>query len=260
MFSSIFAPAEVKRRSHLQAQVYLHLYEESEKVKSLAKESDRNAERRDYAPLSLKLKKGDKVDVVFNIYGERPLMSDRKSVIWQGKFIKCSFDYLVSKDLDADELSCVADIFVNGAMIGDLRFITHIVDSPRNLNPEILSHRFNKIFISYAHQDAKVIKLLALAYKAQGIDYFYDRDSLAPGDVYGEKIFDYIDSADLFILCWSKNAAQSDYVAKERRRALLRAYPQISHKEATLKICPISIEPHAELPSDMKEVYNFEVI
>lgn len=260
VYSSIFAPAEVQRKSHLQVQVYLHLYEESEKVKSLAKESDRNAERRDYVPLSLKLKKGDKVDVVFNIYGERLLMSDRKSVIWQGKFTKCSFDYLVSKDLDADELSCVADIFVNGAMIGDLRFITHIVDCPRNLNPEILSHRFNKIFISYAHQDARLIKLLALAYKAQGIDYFYDRDSLAPGDVYGEKIFDYIDSADLFILCWSENAAQSDYVAKERRRALLRAYPQLSHKEATLKICPISIEPRAELPSDMKEIYNFEVI
>ena len=41
---------------------------------------------------------------------------------------------------------------------------------------------------------------------------------------------------------------------------LLQAYPQISQREATLKICPISIEPRADLPSDMKEVYNFEVI
>ena len=60
-----------------------------------------------------------------------------------------------------------------------------------------------------------------------------------------------------------KNAAASDYVAKEKGRALLRAYPQLSQKDATLKICPIcpiSIEPRADLPSDMKEVYNFEVI
>lgn len=260
VYSSIFAPAEVKRKSHLQVQVYLHLYEESEKVKSLAKESDKNAERRDYIPLSLKLKKGDKVDVEFNIYGETRLASERKSIIWQGSFTKCSFNYFVPKDIDVDELSCEANLFVNGAMIGEMRFLTQIVDVPRNLNPEILSHRFNKIFISYAHQDAQQIKLLALAYKAQGVDYFYDRDSLAPGDVYEEKIFDYIDSSDLFVLCWSKNAAASDYVAKEKGRALLRAYPQLSKRDATLKICPISIEPRADLPSDMKEVYNFEVI
>lgn len=260
VYSSIFAPAEVKRKSHLQVQVYLHLYEESEKVKSLAKESDKNAERRDYIPLSLKLKKGDKIDVEFNVYGETRLMSARKSIIWQGSFTKCSFNYFVPKDIDVDELSCEANLFVNGAMIGEMRFLTQIVEAPRNLNPEILSHRFNRIFISYAHQDAQQIKLLALAYKAQGVDYFYDRDSLAPGDVYEEKIFDYIDSSDLFVLCWSKNAATSDYVAKEKGRALLRAYPQLSQREATLKICPISIEPRADLPSDMKEVYNFEVI
>ena len=260
VYSSIFAPAEVKRKSHLQVQVYLHLYEESEKVKSLAQESDKNAVRRDYIPLLLKLRKGDKVDVEFNVYGETRLMSERKSIIWQGSFTKCSFDYFVPKDIDVDELSCEANLFVNGAMIGEMRFITQIVNSPRNLNPEILSHRFNRIFISYAHQDAQQIKLLALAYKAQGVDYFYDRDSLAPGDVYEEKIFDYIDSSDLFVLCWSKNAAASDYVAKEKGRALLRAYPQLSQRDATLKICPISIEPRADLPSDMKEVYNFEVI
>ena len=260
VYSSIFAPAEVKRKSHLQVQVYLHLYEESEKVKSLAQESDKNAERRDYIPLSLKLRKGDKVDVEFNVYGETRLTSVRKSIVWQGSFTKCSFDYYVPKDLDIDELSCEANLFVNGAMIGEMRFLTQIVDVPRNLNPEILSHRFNRIFISYAHQDAQQIKLLALAYKAQGVDYFYDRDSLAPGDVYEEKIFDYIDSSDLFVLCWSKNAAASDYVAKEKGRALLRAYPQLSQRDATLKICPISIEPRADLPSDMKEVYNFEVI
>ena len=260
VYSSIFAPAEVKRKSHLQVQVYLHLYEESEKVKSLAQESDKNAERRDYIPLSLKLKKGDKVDVEFNVYAETRLISERKSIIWQGSFTKCSFDYYVPKDIDVEELSCEINLFVNGAMIGEMRFLTQIVEFPRNLNPEILSHRFNRIFISYAHQDAQQIKLLALAYKAQGVDYFYDRDSLAPGDVYEEKIFDYIDSSDLFVLCWSKNAAASDYVAKEKGRALLKAYPQLSQRDATLKICPISIEPRADLPSDMKEVYNFEVI
>lgn len=187
-------------------------------------------------------------------------MSERKSLIWQGSFTKCSFTYFVPKDIGVEGLCCEANLFVNGAMIDEMRFITQIVEVPRNLNPEILSHRFNRIFISYAHQDARQIKLLALAYKAQWVDYFYDRDSLATGYIYEEKIFDYIDSSDLFVLCWSKNADVSDYVAKEKGRALIRAYPQLSRKDATLKICPISIEPRAELPVDMKDIYNFEVI
>lgn len=259
VFSSIFAPAEVKRKSHLQVQVYFHLYEETKKVKSLAKESDKNAERRDYIPLSLKLKKGDKVDVECNVYGETRLASERKSIIWQGSFTKCSFDYFVPKDLDVDELSCEANFFVNGAMIGEMRFITQIVDAPRNLNPEILSKSFKKIFISYAHKDFDKVKFMAKAYNAQGVDYFFDRDYLKAGDIYPKKIKDYINTSDLFILCWSENAAKSEYVEKERTQALSLS-KNIDEKKGTLTIHPLSIEPRAELPSDMKDDYNFEVI
>lgn len=260
VYSSIFAPAEIKRGSHLLVQVFLHLYEESDKVMSFAFESDKNTERRDYVPLQMKLKCGDKVDVELNIYGTTCLMNARKSIIWQGSFTKCSFDYFVLNDADVDELSCESNLYVNGALIGEMRFISKVVDVPQNLNTEILSRTFKKIFISYAHQDMQQVKHLALAYEAQGVDYFFDRDKLKTGDVYEEKIFEYIDISDLFILCWSKNAAQSNYVAKEKAHALLRAYPQLSRQNAKLKIYPISIEPRAELPEDMKEVYHFKVI
>ena len=79
-------------------------------------------------------------------------------------------------------------------------------------------------------------------------------------DVYEEKIFSYIDTSDLFVLCWSQNAAKSAYVAKEKGRALQRAYPQLSIKDAKLKICPISMAPRADLPDDMVNLYNFEII
>ena len=76
-----------------------------------------------------------------------------------------------------------------------------------------------------------------------------------------QKIEDYINSADLFILCWSNNAAKSDYVQKERNQALDRAYPKVKpYEKAPLSICPLSIEPRAEIPEDMKSIYNFEQI
>ena len=258
VYSSIFAPAEVKRKSHLQVQLYLHLYEESEKVKSLAKESDKNAERRDYIPLSLKLKKGDKVDVEFNVYGETRLASERKSIIWQGSFTKCSFDYFVPKDIDVDELSCVALLSVNGVPIGEMRFITRVIETPRQLNPEIIAHKYSKVFISYSHQDESKVKFLHEGLELGSVPHFFDRKYLKAGDVFPQVIQDYINSADLFILCWSENASKSEYVQKERLQALERAFPQVQPENAAkLRIYPMNIEPRAELPNDMKNYYHF---
>ncbi len=258
VYSSIFAPSEIKLKSRMIVQVYLHLYEETEKVKALAQESVKDAVRRDYIPLQCKLKKGDKVDVLLNIYGETLLMSDKKSVIWQGSFTKCSFDYFVPKDIDVEELSCVALLSVNGVPVGEMRFITKIVEHPRQLNPEIIAHKFNKVFISYSHQDESKVKFLHEGLELGSVPHFFDRKYLKTGDVFPQVIQDYINSADLFILCWSENASKSEYVQKERLQALERAFPQVKpEQEAKLRIYPMSIEPRAELPLDMKENYHF---
>ena len=258
VYGSIFAPAEVKRESPMLIQVFLHIYEETEKVKAMAVESDKNAERRDFIPLHCKLKKGDKVDVLLNIYGETLLKSNKNSVVWLGKFTKCSFGYFVPKNIDVDELSCVAMLTVNGVPVGEMRFITRIVDAPRQLNPEIIAHKYNKVFISYSHQDESKVKFLHEGLELGSVPHFFDRKYLKAGDVFPQVILDYINSADLFILCWSENASQSEYVQKERLQALERAFPQVKpEQEAKLRIYSLSIEPRAELPSDMKENYHF---
>ncbi len=258
VYSSIFASSEVKRNTHMLVQVYLHLYEETEKVKVLARESDKDTERRDYIPLQCKLKKGDKVDVIFNIYGETLLMSDKKSVVWQGSFTKCSFDFFIPKGIDVDELSCVTILSVNGVPVGEMRFITKIVEVPRQLNPNILAHKYRKVFISYSHQDESKVKFLHEGLELGSVPHFFDRKHLNVGDVFPQVIQDYINSADLFILCWSVNASKSEYVQKERLQALERAYPKVQpEKAAKLRIYPMSIEPRAELPCDMKNYYHF---
>lgn len=257
VYSSVFAPAEVKKKSHLLTQIYLHLYEDSEKVISLSQKADRNSERRDYVPLSVNIKRGAKVDVEFCIYGETKLMDKRVSSIWQGDFLKFSFDYFVPQNIDVEELCCEAIVFVEGMMIGEMRFITQIVESPKVVAPKVVSHCFKRIFISYAHKDEQQVKFIAAAYKAQGVDYFYDSHYLAPSDVYEEKIFDYIDNADLFVLCWSKNAADSEYVSREVERALQHAYPQVCKENATIKIYPLNIEPYADLPDNILKVYHY---
>lgn len=258
VYSSVFAPSEVKRKSHMLVQIYLHLFEETEKVKSLAQESQKDAERRDYIPLLCKLKKGDRVDVLMNIYGDALLSSEKKTVLWQGFFTKCSFDYIVPQNIEVEELSCQTLLSVNNIPIGEMRFITKIVEKPTQLNTEIIAHKYRKVFISYSHQDETKVRFLHEGLELGGIPHFFDRQYLKAGDVFPQIIQDYINSADLFVLCWSENAANSEYVKKERLQALALAYPQVKPQQAAkLSIYPMSIEPRAELPVDMKENYHF---
>ena len=139
-----------------------------------------------------------------------------------------------------------------------MRFITKIVEHPRQLNPEIIAHKYNKVFVSYSHQDESKVKFLHKGLELGNVPHFFDREYLKEGDVFPKVIEDYINSADLFILCWSKNAAESDYVQKERHQALERAFPKVKpEKAAKLRIFPMSIEPRTELPDDMKDDYHF---
>lgn len=260
VFSSAFAPAEIKSSSHLLVQVFLHLSDDSNIVSDLAKGADKATERRDVSTFQMHLKYGDKVDVELNVYGENLVHNSKRSIEWQGNLSKSSFCYLVPSDINVNDLYCEINLSVGGVLLGTLSFITQIVANPRYKNSEINTNIYKKIFISYAHQDEDKVKYFAQAYKAQGVEYFYDRYILKGGDVYDEEIERFIDTSDLFILCWSCNSARSVYVEKEVSRALMHAYPQQKYNKATLKIYPISIEPYADLPSNIKDVYNVEVI
>lgn len=259
VYTSVFAPAEIAPKQHLMVQVYLHLPEETEKVKSLASEADKNAERRGYEPLEMPLKKGDNVEIELNVNGDSLLYNCRKSVIWQGSFVKRAFDFVVPADINVYELSNSVNIYVNGAIAGELIFLTSIVDSPRQLNTNVYARQTKKLFISYSHKDIALAEKIAKIHEALGIDVFFDKHHLKAGYIYSEEISRFIQNADTFVLCWSENAAKSDYVEKERQEALALAYPQSKPRErARLRIHPYNIEPHAIPPADMIEHYHFE--
>lgn len=259
VYSSVFAPNEVAPKQHMIVQVYLHLPKDTDKIKELASETDKNAERRGYEPLEVKLKKGDSVEIELNINSDKLLYNCKKTVIWQGPFVKRTFDYIVPNNLKVCELGCQVNIFVNGAIAGEMIFTTKLVNAPRRLNTKVIAKPTKKLFISYSHKDLKAAEKIARIHEALGIDVFFDKHRLKSGYIYSEEISKFIQSADTFVLCWSQNAAKSDYVEKERQEALALAYPRKKPRElASLRIYPYNIKPHAIPPKDMIEDYYFE--
>lgn len=259
--SSIFAPSETKRGEFMLVQVFLYIDDEERSVARKASEVDPDARRQNFTPLSVKLKDGDRVKARLKMSGKDIEVNEPvQEMTWQGNYVDCQFGVFVPEDYKPSSLMGTVILTVNDIPCGRMMFKTKIVSKPQQLYAKIDCKTFNKIFISYSHKDEQRVKYIAEAYRAQGVDYFFDRHYLKGGDVYPIKIREYIDSADLFILCWSKNAAESDYVTLERRQALALAYPQVDMEKASITIHPISIEPRAEYPADMNEVYNFEEI
>ena len=259
--SSIFAPSEIKRNDYMMVQVFLYKEGDERYVACKANEVDPDAECKNYTPLSVGLKEGDKVKISLLVPNKDIQVEDSvQEITWQGRITDCQFAMYISNEFNASTILATVVLYVNGAPVGRMMFKTKVVDNPRKLHTEIVSKSFHKIFISYSHKDESRVKYLAEAYKAQGVDYFFDRHYLKAGDVYPLKIQQYIDSADLFILCWSKNAAESDYVTLERNRAMSHAYPQVTMDKASITIHPISIEPRAAFPQDMDSIYNFEEV
>ena len=259
VYSSIFSRAEVKRNSHLLVNVFLHLYDETEIAISRAEESDSLATRR--ALPCGKLSKGDDVDIQLSIMGNTRLFFEQKTITWPGSITSCSFDYFVPSELVENNLCCSVIIKANGASIGDMTFITEIVEQPTTRNPKVIAQPYERIFISYAHQDEETVRNYAKAYQLIKRDVFFDRDYLKAGDVFSQEIEKYIKTADLFILFWSENAAKSKYVQKEMDLALPRAFPQIKpYEKAKLRFSPVNIKPKAEPPTKLKGIYHFEEV
>ena len=242
-------------------QVFLYRDDEERVVSCKAAEVDPDARRQNYTPLSVKLKVGDRVKAKLTMSGKGIEVNESiQEMIWQGHYTDCQFGVFVPEDYRPSSMIGTVLLTVNDIPCGRMMFKTKIVSQPQKLYAKIESKAFQKIFISYSHKDESTVKFFAKAFQAQGVDYFFDRHYLKAGDVYPLMIKEYINSADLFILCWSKNAAASDYVTLERRQALALAYPQVDMDKATITIHPISIEPRAGYPEDMTEVYNFEEV
>ena len=258
VYSSIFAPAEFSRDDYMMIQVYLYRDEEQEKVATKAKLVDPDSVRKNFTPLDVLVKKGDRVNVHLQMAG-KGLEPDKTDIemIYQDRYTDCQFCVYVPENYKPHSVVGTVTLSVNGVPAGRMMFKTKIVDAPRSLYAEIMCHKFNKIFISYSHYDEDKVKFIHKAYEALNVEHFFDRAYLRPGDVYPEKIRNYIASADLFILCWSENAKNSEYVQLEIVDAMKRAYPGVEMDKATLAIHPLDIEPHAELPEKMNKVYHF---
>ncbi|MCM1199084.1 MAG: TIR domain-containing protein [Clostridium sp.] len=251
--ASAYAPAEITTCKHFIVRVFIHRLDESDSIDRAVKDIDKTAVKKANKSMDIPIKEGDKITVQLSMTDGIDIDEPIQSMVWRGRYVECDFGC----ELTQSNLNSVlgkAIVAINNVPCGDLKFTLDVVsiESDKVYAP-VKTHRYSKIFISYAHADYSQVRGIAEGCKMNGSDYFFDRHTLQAGDIFKDKILQYIDSADLFVLCWSKNAAESEWVQIERKHAL----ELIERGNHQLAIYPLIIPPEAPLPLDMSDKYNF---
>jgi TIR domain len=101
----------------------------------------------------------------------------------------------------------------------DARVPVVVADAPVYARP------FRRIFPSYSHRDASIVEEFEAYAAATGDSYLRDVRTLRSGEVWNERLLDFINAADVFQLFWSHNAMKSRYVEQEWRYALSLGRP-----------------------------------
>ena len=101
-------------------------------------------------------------------------------------------------------------------------------------------NRSLKVFISYASEDIKIVKTICRFLESKKIDFWFDKDSLQPGQNWELEIERGISSADAVIaFISSKSVKKEGFIQKELRLVHNRAFEK---PEGTIFIIPIKLD------------------
>ena len=258
VYSAVYAPSSAEWNKWFKVPVFLYDKSAARRVNRRALEMDGKTRLMEAKPLSLKIEIGAQVDAEISIYDDGVQVSKTvRPLIWNGDLTSAVFQV---KAIDPGLRSIAGDITLSkdGIPLGEYSFNTEILATPVEKEDLELGRAksFTKAFISYAHKDSVLAVNVKKTLLGLGYECFFDRDSLASGDLFDDKIMKSIEESDLFVLLWSKNSAQSEYVEKEYLHALPLAYPS-RPEPAKLDFRPFFIDqPHADPPAALKKI-NF---
>ena len=222
--ATAFAPKKLRRGTPELVRIAIHQPKDLAAVVKAARKVDPRAEP---APSGMRIGEvplGSSVGVSLDVRGAACDGALQRRT-WAGEPL--DFNFSVEADEEGRQAVFLARVFIDDAQIGVLAF-TRPVSGPAkkaaDVGDKVRLKRHKRVFLSYSSQDRETVSAIATAYAAAGVEHFWDRASLKPGEEWNPRLRREIERADLFHLCWSKAAATSEWVEKEAEYALNRRH------------------------------------
>lgn len=162
---------------------------------------------------------------------------------WQGAWQRFSFAFVMPEDVAV--LNVRALIAIEGIECASILFTITAQPSPNplrqaelaDLNGSAQATAYKKIFISYSRRDSAVIDAFCAFQRMTGDDILRDIYSLRPGEDWQAGLAHLINEADIFMLFWSKDAAESCNVRHEWQYALQYRCPETACRQFIRPVC-----------------------
>lgn len=254
--ATAFAPKKLRRGSPELVRIVIH---QPKDLQAVIKEARKIDPRTDAAPSGMKVGDvalGSSVGVSLEVRGATCDGAMQRRT-WKGEPL--DFNFSAEADGDVRQAVFLARVFIDDAQIGVLAF-TRPVGGPKNdpasTGDKVRLKRHKRVFLSYSSKDRETVSAIATAYEAAGVQHFFDRTSLKSGEEWSPRLRQEIDRADLFHLCWSKSAAESEWVEKEAEHALTRRR-RSNGKKPEITVQMLDGPPWAKHPPHLDSI-NFD--
>jgi hypothetical protein len=219
---SVFAPPRVARGAKFTVQAHLHVPRDIMKVVREAIRIDATANRLGDKQLPLPVPRGANVELFLEFDKDLIIRQALHELTWQGAPAKVEFEVEVPANLVAESFKGRLTLEVDRIPVGDIEFKLHVTTAENVSTGEAAETyvlKYNNAFVSYSRKDFHEVSLFAQALTTTGMKLLVDVTAIEPGDDWARKLPVLIGQADVFLLVWSENASNSEWVDKEARHA-----------------------------------------
>jgi hypothetical protein len=231
-----YHPKEVRLETWYTLLAYAHLPEALAAVQSdsrtrLGPEAGNAGEGRSQTTQTIA--RGAEMVVVPELPGCR-FNPPRASFLWVEDWHRTEFRMQATPDLPDFVLGQAVNgrvaFYVGPVLVAEVPIWAHVraeadVSAADLPDTQVTTDLYQRIFLSYSHQDALVVQQVERAYTVLGMQSLRDVHALRSGEEWHPALLRHIEQADLFQLYWSNNAKHSTYVEHEWRLALIQTRP-----------------------------------
>jgi len=216
--STVFAPASSAPKESFYVQVFATIAGEAVRI------DVSGANLPTYKTLVARVDRGSVLSFELFMPGFH-IDSATQRIDWEGK--PGSVRFAVTVPDEQGEIAATAKVRVsqNDAPMGEIAFsVTIKTESEPSKSAPVGDDviRFRHAFASYSSRDREEVGHYVQLLELVSIHVFMDRKDLKPGEEWGKVIYENLDACDLFLLFWSQNAHDSEWVKKETCYALER--------------------------------------
>ncbi len=115
---------------------------------------------------------------------------------------------------------------------------------------------YRRIFPSYSHRDEEIVRQVETYARTMGDEYLRDITHLRAGETWNDRLLEFIRTADVFQLFWSRNSMRSPWVRQEWEYALSLGRPHFVRP--TYWETPLPEAPDQDLPPASLRALHFQ--